>query len=106
MYLDSDLNSKKIIYEVEVISISDQTTGNTFRYLDLNGDNKISEDEAESLVKMFMKALSTDLSGVDVKYLISFFMSMHDRDGDSFISEEEFLDSVNSLTGTQDHDEL
>jgi hypothetical protein len=87
-------SERKIVYDVELMSVSDQTTGNTFKYLDLNGDNKISADEAQSLVQMFMKALSTDIPGIDVKQLVTFFMSLHDRDGDSFISEREFLDSV------------
>lgn len=54
------------MYEVELMSISKRTTVNTFNYLDLNGDKRISAEEAESLVRMFMKALSTDL-GIDVQ---------------------------------------
>ncbi|RWS22656.1 FK506-binding protein 2A-like protein, partial [Leptotrombidium deliense] len=90
--------TQDIEYEVELVEISDQTTLNTFKYLDLNGDNKISSDEAETLVKMFMKALTTDIPGVDVQSLVSFFMSLHDRDSDSHISQGEFLDSINSFT--------
>ena len=40
-----------------------------------------------------MKALSTDM-GIDVDHLVSFFMTLHDKNGDNFISEDEFLDSV------------
>lgn len=86
--------SRKIIYEVELLGISDQTTGATFNYLDLDGDKLISPKEAESLVKMFMKALTTEIPGIDAKALVTFFMTLHDRDGDNFISEQEFLHSV------------
>lgn len=82
-----------MVYEIELLNISDRTTVNTFNYLDLDGDKRISALEAESLVKMFMKALSSDM-GIDVKHLVSFFMSLHDKNGDNFISENEFLDSV------------
>lgn len=61
-----------------LLSISNRTTVNTFNYLDLNGDKRISAEEAESLVKMFMKALSTDI-GVDVQTLVSFFITLHDK---------------------------
>ena len=94
----TDVNQKidqNTVYEIHVVSISDKTTVNTFNYLDLDGDKKISAEEAESLVKMFMKALSTDM-GIDVKHLVSFFMALHDKDGDNFISETEFLNSVNA----------
>ena len=94
----TDVNQKidqNTVYEIHVVSISDKTTVNTFNYLDLDGDKKISAEEAESLVKMFMKALSTDM-GIDVKHLVSFFMALHDKDGDNFISEVEFLNSVNA----------
>jgi FK506-binding protein 14 len=86
-------DGRKVIYEVELISISPTTTVATFHYLDLNGDKKISSEEAESLVTMFMRALTTDI-GIDVKTLVSFFMTLHDKDGDGFISDAEFLDSV------------
>lgn len=86
-------HGRRVIYEVELLSISPTTTVATFHYLDLNGDKKISAEEAESLVKMFMKALTTDI-GIDVKTLVSFFMTLHDKDGDGQISDTEFLDSV------------
>ena len=86
-------DSRKVIYEVHLIDVSSTTTVNTFNYLDLNGDKKISPDEAESLVKMFMKALSTDI-GIDVKTLVQFFVTMHDKDSDGMISQEEFMESV------------
>lgn len=66
------------MYEVELLSISKRTTVNTFNYLDLNGDKHISAEEAESLVRMFMKALSTDI-GIDVQTLVSFFITLHDK---------------------------
>lgn len=94
----TDVNQKmdqKTVYEIHVTSISEKTTVNTFNYLDLDGDRKISAEEAESLVKMFMNALSTDM-GIDVKHLVSFFMALHDKDNDNFISETEFLNSVNA----------
>lgn len=68
--------------------------GATFNYLDLDGDKQISADEAESLVKMFMKALTTEIPGLDSKTLVQFFMTLHDRNGDNQISEDEFLHSV------------
>ena len=83
------------MYDIHVLSISDRTTIHTFNYLDLDGDRKISSEEAESLVQMFMKALSHDM-GIDVKHLVSFFMALHDKNGDRFISEDEFLNSVNA----------
>lgn len=107
-------DDRKVVYEVELVSISSRTTVNTFNYLDLNGDKRISAEEAESLVRMFMKALSTD-NGIDVPTLVSFFITLHDKvstsvqtgiiflsgfltlvpqDGDGFISDTEFLDSV------------
>lgn len=84
---------RKVIYEVELVSVSPTTTVNTFNYLDLDGDKKISALEAESLVMMFMKALNTDL-GIDVKTLVQFFVTMHDKDSDGLISQEEFMESV------------
>lgn len=63
-----------------LLSVGNRTTVNTFNYLDLNGDKHISAEEAESLVKMFMKALSTDI-GVDVQTLVSFFITLHDKVG-------------------------
>lgn len=86
-------DGRRVIYEVELLGISATTTVATFDYLDLNGDKRISAEEAESLVRMFMKALSTDI-GIDVKTLVSFFMTLHDKDGDGQISDIEFLDSV------------
>ena len=86
-------DGRRVIYEVELLGISATTTVATFDYLDLNGDKRISAEEAESLVRMFMKALSTDI-GIDVKTLVSFFMTLHDKDGDGQISDTEFLDSV------------
>lgn len=88
-------DARSTVYEIHVIDINERTTIHTFNYLDLDGDRKISSEEAESLVKMFMKALSTDM-GIDVKHLVSFFMALHDKDGDHFISENEFLNSVNA----------
>lgn len=76
------------------MEINDHTTLNTFKYLDLNNDRKISQDEVASLVKMLMKALTTDIPGIDENYLASLFMQLHDRDGDNLISEEEFLISI------------
>ena len=67
-----------MVYEVKLLSVSKRTTVNTFNYLDLNGDKRISADEAESLVRMFMKALSTDI-GIDVQTLVSFFITLHDK---------------------------
>lgn len=69
---------RKVVYDVELLSISKRTTVNTFNYLDLNGDKRISAEEAESLVRMFMKALSTDI-GIDVQTLVSFFITLHDK---------------------------
>lgn len=42
---------------------------------------------------MFMKALSTDI-GIDVKTLVQFFITMHDKDSDGMISQDEFMESV------------
>jgi len=86
-------DGRRVVYEVELVKISPTTTSATFHYLDLDGDKKISAHEAESLVKMFMKALTADI-GIDVKTLVSFFMTLHDKDGDGHISEQEFMDSV------------
>lgn len=87
---------RKVVYDVELLSVSQKTTVNTFNYLDLDGDKKISSHEAESLVQMFMKALTTTTNdwGIDIKTLVSFFMSLHDKDSDGFISAPEFMDSV------------
>lgn len=111
--LPKELNSiegRTIVYEVELTGISDQTTGATFNYLDLDGDQKISPHEAESLVTMFMKALTTEIPGIDAKTLVHFFMTLHDRDGDNFISKEEFLNSVSQhekvLNAFGGHEEL
>lgn len=89
------IDDRTTVYVIHVVDINDKTTIHTFNYLDLDGDRKISSEEAESLVRMFMKALSTDM-GIDVKHLVSFFMALHDKDGDHFISEDEFLNSVNA----------
>ena len=102
-------DKREIVYEVELVSISDHTTGATFNYLDLDGDKLISTEEAESLVKMFMKALTTEIPGLDSKTLVQFFMTLHDRNGDQYISEDEFMNSVsqheqvlNALGGMKD----
>ncbi|KAI1286471.1 hypothetical protein HDE_10895 [Halotydeus destructor] len=61
----SGSDDRSIVYDVQLMGISDATTGATFKFLDLDGDKKISADEAESLVKMFMKALTTEIPGLD-----------------------------------------
>jgi len=98
--------TRKIIYEVELVEINDHTTLNTFKYLDLNSDRKISQDEVASLVKMLMKALTTDIPGIDENYLASLFMQLHDRDGDNLISEQEFLESIKTANDIMGDDAM
>lgn len=82
------------MYQVELEAINDHTTLATFKYLDLDNDGQISETEVASLVRMLMNALTSDLPGIDENYLASFFMQLHDQDGDKKISEDEFLRSI------------
>ena len=72
-------------------------TLNTFYYLDLDGDDQISAQEAERLVSMFLNSLSSGLpglAGLDINQLITFFIAMHDKNSDGQISQTEFLNSL------------
>ena len=69
---------RKVMFEVELLSVSNRTTANTFAYLDLDGDKKISAQEAHTLIEMFLRGMKADL-GVDTQTLVSFFVSLHDK---------------------------
>lgn len=86
-------------YDVKLEGISDHTTMATFKYLDLDGDGFIAESEVTELVRMLMKALNTEIPGLDASYLTGFFIQIHDKDGDQKISEEEFAQSIDTANG-------
>jgi len=96
-----DYDEKKkddlVSYELELISISDKMTLATFHYLDLNNDGKVSVQEAEKLIKMFLNSLTTLLPSIDLNQLLSFFLAMHDENGDGKIDMNEFMKSISSF---------
>ncbi|XP_013786391.1 FK506-binding protein 2A-like [Limulus polyphemus] len=95
------ISNQRRIYTVEVLHVSELASINGFRWLDLNNDQKISEEEAATLVGMLSKS-TLPLFPINEKALLEIYMKIHDLDSDTFISEEEYIKSVEAAKEAKD----
>ncbi|XP_076329609.1 peptidyl-prolyl cis-trans isomerase FKBP14-like [Tachypleus tridentatus] len=89
------ISNQRRIYVVEVLHISELASINGFRWLDFNNDQKISEEEAASLVRMLSKS-TLQFIPKNERALLDMYMKIHDLDRDTFISVEEYINSVDA----------